>query len=487
MNFIKKIMDCIARNTLKSVFAVILIVALFIKAMYSFDDSPYFICSDIYDMSALVLVSGVFYLLYRKRDWIQECLNYKLCFICFMTAAVVYVCLVPLSPFSDMGGIYRGAISFSKLQWEEMLKDAYWSEFPGNLKLSIFWGILILPFPKTLITLKLLNICMIYGVIYYTRKLANVCGIKYYNLVYLFLLLFLPLFLYANHVYFDTPLILLCTIAMYVYKKFDHIIFTGILLGFAGFLRKNALIFLIAICIVYVFEKWNIIKSKKGIKMFGKLLAGIVLFAFLYKVPGMAVNYIFIQENFKSYPAWNQIYIGLNEEEFGFMDHDFSYDRSAKDVLQRMQEYGLFRLFKIIMKKTFWLWSQGTYQAQRYAFGPDVITGAEKFEYETVLTDYLLTDSQFLRRFVNLFMRTEYLVIFGLMVLSMFKTRRYEQFRVFYYMIAATFLIMLVYELKSRYILHLLPFMMIMAGDGTEMIAELNWKKNRREGNKVMI
>lgn len=482
MNSIQKVMDYIARNTLKRIFIVILIASLFIKAMYSFDDSPYFICSDIYDMTALVLVSGVYYLLYRKREWIQEHLNYKLCFICFIAAAVVYVCLVPLSPFSDMGGIYRGAISFSKLQWEEMLKDTYWSEFPGNLKLSIFWGLLILPFPKTLMTLKILNILMIYGVIYYTRKLANVYGVKYYNLVYVFLLLFLPLFLYANHVYFDTPLILFCTMAMYVYKKSDHMILTGILLGFAGFLRKNALIFLLAIYIVSVFEKWKIIKSKKDIKMIGMLLAGIASFVFLYKVPGAVMNHIFIQENFKSYPAWNQIYIGLNEEEFGFMDHDFSYDRSVQDVLHRIQEYGPYRMSKIIIKKTFWLWSQGTYQAQRYAFGPDVISGADKFEYETVLTDYLLTDSQFLRRCVNLLMRTEYLVVFGLMVLSMFKTRRYEQFRVFYYIITATFLIMLVYELKSRYILHLLPFMMIMAGDGTEMIAELNWKKDSRKG-----
>ncbi len=471
MKFVKRAMDFIARNVLLAVFGVIAVAALFVKAMYSFDDSPYFTWTDGYDVLAFALVLAVLGLIYRYRDRLQAGLPYRLCFLVYSLAAVLYVCMVPLTPFSDMGGVCCGALSFAKFQWTEMLNDAYWTVFPGNLKLSVFWGVLLLPLPKTLLTLKILNIFMIYGVIYGTRKLAEVYQVKYYNVVYLSALLFLPLFLYANHVYFDIPLVFLGTLALWLHKKYGNLILTCAVFGCARFLRKNVSIFLLAVLIVYVFEHWEVWKKGGGKKIMaaaGELLIGMALFFALYKVPGTLIENAFIKGNFRSYPAWNQIYIGLNEAEFGFMDGDFSYDRSGQDVLDRLKEYGPVRVSKILLKKTFWLWSQGTYQAQRYAFGEDVSDGAEKFEYETVLTDFLLNDGQGLRRFLNSFMRAEYLALFGLMVLTLYRDRRREELRVFYYALMGTFLILLVYELKSRYILPLLPVMLVLAGEGVE-------------------
>lgn len=470
MKFVRQLMDSIAKNVLRCVFTVIFVVALIAKAMYSFDDSPYFKYTDIYDCLSWLLVAGAGIAIYRKREWLQNHMNYKMCFVLFMIAAVAYVCLVPLTPFSDMGGIYRGAIRFSKFQWQQMLEDPYWNMFPGNLRLSVFWGALLIPLPKTLLTLKLLNILMIYGTIHFTGKLAEIYRVKYYNLVYMAGLLFLPVFLYSNHVYFDMPFILLCTLALYLNKKKDNIILTLLVLGCASFLRKTALVFLAAVCIVYVFEQWENIKNKYGVKVIGRLLLGIALFMVLYKIPGELINRTFIEGNFKTYPGWNQIYIGLNEEEFGFMDGDFSYDRTGQDVLDRMEEYGPVRLTKILAKKTFWLWSQGTYQAQRYAFGSDTLNGPDKFEYETFLTEHLLHDGQMLRKFLNSFMRIEYLLLFALMIVSLWKTKRKEDFRIFYYLFMATFLILLLWELKSRYILQLMPLMLLMAGDGVEIV-----------------
>lgn len=470
MKVVRKSMDFIAQNVLRCVLTIILAAALVVKAMYSFDDSPYFKYTDLYDGVSwiLVIVAGVF--IYRKREWLQEHMNYKMCFVLFTLAAIAYVCLIPLTPFSDMGGVYRGAVRFSRFQWQELLSDPYWNMFPGNLKLSVFWGLLLIPLPKHLLTLKILNILMIYGIIYFTAKLAEVYKVKYYNMVYLAGLLFLPIFLYANHVYFDMPFILLSTLALYLNKRYDNIVLTLLVVGCAAFLRKTALVFLVAVCIVYIFEKWESIQSRQGLKLVGKLFLGIGLFMILYKVPGKLISSAFIEGNFKTYPGWNQIYIGLNEEEFGFMDGDFSYNRTGQDVLDRIEEYGPMRLTKILTKKTFWLWSQGTYQAQRYAFGSDTLNGLDKFEYETFLTEHLLHDSQLLRKFLNSFMRAEYLLLFALMILSMWKTKCYEDFRIFYYLIIATFLMLLLWELKSRYILPLMPLMLIMAGDGIEIV-----------------
>lgn len=465
---LQKIMDFIARYTLLVVLSLIFVVGLFIKAMYSFDDFPYFTFPNKYDFLAALLVLAMFAGVYLKRDWIQQHLNYRLCAVFFVLCALAYVLLVPIKPFSDMDPVYNGALHFSQFQWDEMLQDEYWEMFPGNIRLAVFWGILIIPFPKTLLTFKVWNIFFVYMIAFFARKTAKEYGVKYYNLVYLFLLSCLSLFLYINQIYFDVPVMLMCIIAVYLYKKYDNPIPSFLILGLARYLRQNVTIFVVAFAILFLFENREMFRTKKWLKQLGRLAISLLLFLVVSRGLSTAVQNRFIDGNFQSYPFWNQIYIGINEAEFGFMDNDFSYDRSAQDVINRVEEYGPVRMGKIILKKTFWLWSQGTYQAERYAFGGNVADWSEKFEYETILTNHLLRDDQPLRRFINAFMRAQYFVLFGLMILAFLKKKNTERFRLFYYIIIATFLIMLVYELKSRYILHLLPIMAILAGTSME-------------------
>ena len=164
-----------------------------------------------------------------------------------------------------------------------------------------------------------------------------------------------------------------------------------------------------------------------------------------------------------SYPIWNQIYIGINEKEFGFMDNDLSYDRDLKDIKERVCDYGTVKLLKIICKKTFWLWTQGTYQAERYAFGNDTNNALDKFEYETFLTQYLLNSNQHSRIIINAIMRAQYFVIFIAMTITIIIKRDITQERELYYIIVATLLVMIIWELKSRYILICFPMMAILA------------------------
>lgn len=470
MNKVKCLMDFIAKNVLRIAFLIIFIFAFFVKAMYSFDDSPYFALNNWYDAIMALVVVFFFVVIYIKRKWISEHLSYKCCFVFFMACAVSYILLVPLTPFSDMESVYEGAIKFADFRWDEFLEDEYWNYFPGNIKLAVFWGILLIPLPKKLITIKIINAIFVYIIAALTREIAKEYGLKYYNLVYLLMLGFAPLFLYINHVYFDIPVILLCMLAIYIFKKKNNIVLAFTILGLARYVRKSVSIFLLAMIIVYIFQNIDSFSDKRWVKKIGLLLVGILLFFAVEKSTTSLVKNRFIEGNFQSYPGWNQIYIGINEEEFGFMDGDFSYERDAQDVIDRIKEYGPVRFSKIILKKTFWLWSQGTYQAQRYAFGDDVVSWEQKFEYETPLTDFLLNDGQVLRKIINAFMRAQYMVLFGLMIITLLKVKDIDCFRLFYYIIIATFLIMLVYELKSRYILQLLPFMAILAGNTVEII-----------------
>ena len=470
LTWIEQIMDYIARYTLMILFSIMFVVGLVIKAMYNFNDSPYFEFTTIYDIFAFVVVFGLLLGIYKNREWIQNHINYKACLLLFAIASGIFIWQVPLKPFSDMRAVYEGAINFAKFDWVGMLSDDYWNIFPGNMVLTVFWGILIIPFPKTLVMFKVLNAAMLYLIIALTREIAREYKVKYYNIVYILMLTFSPLFLYINMVYFDIPLIFFCVLGLYVYKKHKKLVLSFAIIAIACFLRKSGKIFLIAMIILYLFDNKEMWKTKEWIKRVGILLVSLAVYSVIYEGSLDIVRDNFITGKFKAYPSWNMYYMGINEEEFGFQDNNFSYDRTAQDVINRVVEYGPVRLTKILTKKTFWLWTQGTYQAQRYAFGPDMINALDKFEYETFTTKYLMQDTQITRKAINAFMRAQYYAMFGLMILTMYKKKNTERFRIFYYIIIATFLAMLIYELKSRYILHLVPLMVIMAGDYFEIL-----------------
>lgn len=460
---IEKIMDVVARYTLAVAFSVIFIIGLFIKAMYSFDDSPYFTTPTVFDFLSFAVVILITFIAYKYRDFIQKKTNYKLCFVLFTAAALAYVILVPLIPFSDMSAVYQGAILFAEGKWSDFFDMPYWNVFLVNMKLAMFWGVLIFPFPKQLITFKIYNIIMMYVVARFTGEIAKKYT-AYYNLVYLGILSFLPFIIYSNHIYYDMPVIMLIVLGLYLYIRRDNLVMSLVVLSFAGVVRDTGVLVIATIVIVYVIDNRGI-KGREAYHVFFRLAAAIALFITI-KTGLQLVVEKFQQNEYQPYPSWNGYYIGINETEFGFMNNaELSYSRSLQDVIDRIREYGPIRICKILLKKTFWLWSQGTYQAQRYGFGIDTDNWNDKFQYQTVITPYVLNDSQFLRKVINAFGRAQYYVLFGLSIITLWRKSSADKYRLFIYMFMAMFLTMLIFELKSRYILFLFPCSLIMAID----------------------
>lgn len=463
MNKISCLMDFAAKNVLRIVMGIVFFIGLFIKPMYNFDDSPYFELITSYDVICGLVIFGISYVMYRFRNLIQERVRYIYGFAAFMFAALLFIYFVPLTPFSDMKYIYESALQFSKLNWTELMQGDYWQMFSSNLYLGVFWGILLLPFPKTLVTMKVLNALFAYGIIFFTAKIAESYHCKYNKVIYVYLIQFMPLILYINHIYCEMPFIFLCTLAIYLYKSKDKIILAGVILGIARYLRSNATIFLLAMCFDIIFKimkSGSYKTSKKNILRIGLM---ILLFNVIFSSGLRIVKENFIGYDVKSYPKWNQFYIGINEEEFGFMNGDFSYERSLDDVIQRVEEYGPIRLTKIFAKKIHWTWMQGTYQAQRYGFGLDVDNALDKFEYETFVTKYLCKDTQIVRKIINASMRAQYMILFAGMLIVFWTKREINNFRLLYYIIIATMLILIIYEMKSRFILYCLPLMAVLA------------------------
>ena len=446
-------------------FLGILIVSLFVKAMYSFDDSPYFTRNNLVDYFFLGMHLLIIVLIYRYRDYIQIYFSLSLFSFLFFYFTIVFNILSPVIPFSDMGGVYDGALDITSLDFNALFSEPYFQVFPGNIKLSLFWGFVLLPLPKSIFSLRAINAILLYMISVLCLKIAKSYGLKYYNLSFVMMTFFGSWIMYTSVVYYEGPLIFLSMLALYMYKCKDKLVLSALILGLAAYFRMLAAVFVVAILCDYLLNS-EISKERK----MTDALKAVICYIVVSFVPTKIVWLLFIRGRFEEYPIWNQFYIGFNEAKFGFMDQDFSYSRNLRDILQRIIDYGPLRTIRIIIKKTFWLWTQGTFQAQRYVFGEDALTENEKFYYHSLLTNHLLNDNQKLRCLINSFLRAQYLSIFFVTSYALLTTRRRKEFTVFINVLLFTFLGMLIYELKSRYILHVIPIMSLFFAEGIERL-----------------
>lgn len=154
--------------------------------------------------------------------------------------------------------------------------------------------------------------------------------------------------------------------------------------------------------------------------------------------------------------------MGFNQDEFGFQDGTHSIDRNMKDVVERIRGYDVKEVTEIIAKKEYWMWMEGTYQAQRYAFGENSDESNSKFYYETAATKYLMNNEQTLRKVIDSFIYSQYFILFVLM-LYWFVRPQSDKLSVIYLVYMGMFLFYVFWEIKSRYIISLYPFMMIFS------------------------
>lgn len=431
--------------------------------MYSFDDSPYFSFFNIYDLVALIFVGCITILLIKYANTIENKLSYKWVTLIFIIIAICYIILIPLKPFSDMQYVWQGAVDFSNLNLEKIYTSQYLQTFKANIKLSVILGMFLFVLPKYVISLKLINVLFLLGISIFSAKTIENLNWRYPKLVFTCILFFLPVFLYINHIYFDLLFLFIVSLVLFIYtKNRSQIIISLLILGIAYILRINAFIYLVAILIDYVFIQ---IKNDVQIKkIFTQILLGIIAFMSVGQGGSKLISYNLYNTEILSYPRWNQFYIGINKEEFGFMDGDFDYNRTANDVINRMIEYGPIGMIEIYAKKNLWAWSEGTYQSSRYAFGVDTEIPTDKFEYPTILTKYVMVSSQKTRKMITALSRLEYLAFAFFMVLaSLQKYKHKSDARLLYLVFILTIGILTFYELKSRYILHCSPLMVMMA------------------------
>lgn len=457
----KKIYEFLIRTTsliMMVLFGIMLLVSFGVKAVYCYDDSPAFVRIQALD---IVIFLGVLVFLMAGIYW-REKLNHifsvKLCVIVYIVCAVLFILLVPLKPFSDMQEIYMGALEIAKGNFAYFNQNIYFVQYPNNLLITIIYGGILFFLPKSFIVLKVFNIAVIIGIVYFSEKIIQIYWKNNYkNLFYLYSLAFGSVFIYVNHVYTDLLFVLISIIGIYFYLKNKKLL-PGVLVlfSFLYFVRPQAIFYILTIIIHYLAKS-----DTRMIKKIGTMIVCAIIFLGSHLVVTYGIEKPIIGDVDHSMPVASYVYMAFNEEEFGFQDNTHSVDRTFGDVAERLEQYDVRTLTKIIVKKLQWTWTEGTYQAQRYGFGGDGVT-QDKFAYETPVTKYCLDSSKTWRKILDDIFRAQYLILF-LLTIPMFFLKNQQKFDVFIMIFAANLIFYIFWEIKSRYILPLYPIMLIMS------------------------
>ncbi|SEI97622.1 Calcineurin-like phosphoesterase [Lachnospiraceae bacterium A10] len=458
---------------------ILLAVSFIWTAKYHMDDYPYFEKTNGFQIILYVCVLILYYLLYRHIKYIEK-IPYPVlvCFLVFIGG--LYIFLLPLDPISDPKYVVEGAINIASGDFQSVLESDYLQSVQKNINVSLLYAFFIILLPKSVLSLRVVNLLFLTLTAIIVGKISKLYGYSEKG-AFFFMGTFIPLIAYLNQVYFDIPLLLLSSFAIYIYikrKDYFGLLIALVILGFAVLLRVVGFVFIFPIIIDYVITKKEILLTYKRQTFIRSICIIALLFLIIFGV-NKGIHFIFRSTNASDESIWKLFWMGINEPEFGMMHNEYllvpQYSTIGfDDFLKTLCSRSFFQNIRLFSRKILWIWTQGTYQFQRYGFGYDG-DSSSKFIYDTLLTNHFLNTSQKLPKLLIHLGRAQYMSLFTFMFLGVRKSYKkidVLNVRALLYPMVLTFLVLIFYEMKSRYIFHLIPIMLILSFIGQEHLAD---------------
>lgn len=466
--------------------SILLGASIIWTAKYNMNDFPFFERTRVIQILLFLSVMLVYYVIFKFARYIEK-LPYIIMIGFFFAIGAFFVILLPIKPISDPTYVVQGAIDIASGNIDGILQSDYLQAVLKNIKVSLFYAFFIMPLPKNVISLRMINVIFYILIAYFSGKIA--CLYKHSGkIVFILVASFAPLIIYVNQVYFDIPVLLLSVVALYIYlrnKKSTSFCLAIILLALASSLRVLGLIFIVAICFDY-FTYLCVERKKIGCWI---VFACAILVAMLF-ISGsdVVIDALFRKEDARDESIWTLFWGGINEPEFGMMHNEyfvrgFYSNVGFNDFIDTLFSRSLLQNIRFFGRKIMWVWTQGTYQCQRYGFGYDVGEN-DKFIYETILTNHFYYSYQLIPRALVHIGRAQYMALFTYMIFgikSCAKSNDRNRYNVFLYVFLLTFGVLVFYEMKSRYVFHMIPVMVLFAvkglGECERMLKTLQLKR----------
>lgn len=480
--------------TLLSLFNIVFLLTF----TYVFMDTLVNPSRSFYEMNAIVIVIlsmtlfaflyGAYYLMNRlsaKKLIIWSGVNFTLLFI----LQIIFLVNFQVQPTWDIGSVYDAALN--QKDYFSYLSGYFTIKYPNNIPLFFLdligmrflslLGIENYYFYFSIFNAFMVSVSMGCFYLFLKRRLGLVAA-TWGSLLMLFIT---PLYTYTTIVYTDTLVMIFPILSVLLYDIFYHskrksryiiLVLMSMTLTVGIIIKTNAIILMVAIIIHFIITK--------RIKTYFTFLIGLL-------VPFLLINQLYQavlspyypdgKENL-GYPATNWIMMGLHGNgNYHWEDADFTYDLKVNQGLtneevkqvhlsvikQRLSDYGVNGFIKHLQEKINFTWADGTYYApEKLSRSPIEVNQVQSYIFGEERGDFVYS-CQGVHLVVLL------LILAG--AVKLFKQKNAFE-SVLSITIFGTFLFLLIWETRSRYLILYLPLMMLLSVYG--MVAIKNLKIN---------
>lgn len=429
----------------------------------------------------ILVIARISNKLSKKQLIILSCINLAI----FIALQLFFGYFFAINPSWDISAVFNGASDLA-LNKAEFLPNYFKVFYPNNIFITVLWSlfykfcfIIGINFLNASIVLNMLvvltSVILTYIIILkiFDLKIATIAS-------YLFILI-TPFYTYTSIFYTDTltmiflPLVILLILRYKDTNNILYLLFAGFVMAFGVGIKSNIVIGFIAIIIYLIF---SLDKFKDIIKM---IL--IMCVAFTLTTAGIAkVNQKYIDVPLKSagLPYTHWIMMGLANSG-GYGSEDVQASKKAgpnkedikkfnvQMIQKRLSDYGFNGYMKFLYKKLRYTWGDGTYFAS-------VLLKREPVR-QSELHEYVSLDKR--TPFVTFAEGTHSLLLILILIgaISLFKIRKNNRLGyLFNISIFGTFLFLILWETKSRYIICMLPLFICSASYGLNLLSSKNEK-----------
>jgi len=468
------------------IYLYIFISGLFLKdgVLYKFNPVITVICVVVYTFLSIIIFNKL--LLKIKKD--KSYNTYSIIIICTMICLqLIAAYFLRVNPSWDMGAV----ISLSTdIQINGSSADfTYTDAHPNNLPIAVLFAIIFKVSSYLKLGISNQSIALIFNVFMITLSIISLylvvkkkSGNKKAFMCLLISFFTLAFYTYGPIYYTDTLTLFVPTLLLYLYfliedsnnKKQKNIIqiILGIVL-FIGFKLKLTSIFIFIAILLYNIFKYGF---KKTAKTFIIPIVLLVILNVIYV--GILKNNNMINVNrteIHKIPTQHWVMMGLsgnggfNGEDCQFTDKYLNYKEKKiainEEITKRLKAYTFISFVDHLNKKMIFTWDDGTY------FSPEKLT--RQIINSNELHEYVLQSGN-KNQYFNYFTQAAHLSLMFFMciaALALFIKKDYFNRNIIIIIsLLGTVMFLLIWETRSRYILNIIPLMIILEVEGIEYI-----------------
>lgn len=424
----------------------------------------------------------------------------------YIIVQVIYILMFPVNAYEDAAIVEGFAREFLNGKFSSLQIGNYLGYYPNNIGITVFFAFLYLFLPDTLLTLRFCNVIFSTLTAWLTYKLYIELFPNERNSsvgVLLLTVCFLPAIILNNLTYGDIISTSLCTAGLLYALKFvktsllKYAVYTALLLMLGNFMRSVALLFLLAVLLYWALNS-KLFRCAIDMK---KVIAGTVIAVLAFSLPLKIFSFVgfksgIIQEpvGIHANPVWRWINIGFpSDGKLGYWDGGRNtsifvsrYNCNPKlaskffihDIIDKYRNIGKKNTIKGYTKKTFWTWTEGTYNVNFY--GLSQALEPENFKlYDTPLIKYAEPADKTFRESIDWYLHTYNWITLALMAFYLGNCIKRKDFstELLIYTILFYLGFYFFWEVKSRYLFGLYPILIILSYNSIELIVKKGQQK----------